>query len=163
MANTVMHPSANISTAFNPRRHNTRHRLYDILLIALCAIISGADSWTQVAEFGHSKIAWFKEFLELPNGIPSHDTFGRLFARIDPKGFQSFFAQWVKDMAQSLSGKTDFRRIKSMENRVSAWASDIRLVLGRNRSQSFKDHRLGRHGQPVANRTPVIKWRLTGI
>jgi hypothetical protein len=90
----------------DPRRHNTRHRLYDILLIALCAIISGADSWTQVAEFGHSKITWFKEFLQLPNGIPSHDTFGRLFARIDPKGFQSFFAQWVQDMAQSLSGKT---------------------------------------------------------
>jgi hypothetical protein len=126
----------------DPRRHNTRHRLYDILLIALCAIISGADSWTQVAEFGHSKITWFKEFLQLPNGIPSHDTFGRLFARIDPKGFQSFFAQWVQDMAQSLSGKTvaidgkTLRRShdqingKSPIHMVSAWASEIRLVLG---------------------------------
>jgi hypothetical protein len=97
---------------------------------------------TQVAEFGHSKITWFKEFLQLPNGIPSHDTFGRLFARIDPKGFQSFFAQWVQDMAQSLSGKTvaidgkTLRRShdqingKSPIHMVSAWASEIRLVLG---------------------------------
>jgi hypothetical protein len=143
MANTVDAPfGKHLDCIQDPRRHNTRHRLYDILLIALCAIISGADSWTQVAEFGHSKIAWFKEFLELPNGIPSHDTFGRLFARIDPKGFQSFFAQWVKDMAQSLSGKTvaidgkTLRRShdqingKSPIHMVSAWASDIRLVLG---------------------------------
>lgn len=126
----------------DPRRHNTRHNLYDILLIALCAIISGADSWTQVAEFGRSKITWFKEFLELPNGIPSHDTFGRLFARIDPKGFQSFFARWVEDMALSLCGKTvaidgktlrrshDQANGKSPIHMVSAWASDIRLVLG---------------------------------
>lgn len=126
----------------DPRRHNTRHRLHDILMIALCAIISGADGWTQVAEFGNSKVTWFKEFLELPNGIPSHDTFGRLFAMIDPKGFQSFFAQWVQDMAQSLSGKTvaidgkTLRRShdqingKSPIHMVSAWASEIRLVLG---------------------------------
>ena len=59
----------------DPRRHNTRHLLYDMLLISLCAIISGADSWVQVSEYGRSKIDWFKEFLELPNSIPSHDTF----------------------------------------------------------------------------------------
>ena len=74
----------------DPRHHNTQHLLHDILLIALCAIISGADSWTQVAEYGRSKVAWFEQFLQLPNGIPSHDTFGRLFARIDPKGFQNY-------------------------------------------------------------------------
>ena len=65
----------------DPRRHNIRHQLYDMLMIALCATISGADSWTQVSEYGRSKLAWFKEFLELPNAIPPHDTFGRLFAR----------------------------------------------------------------------------------
>jgi hypothetical protein len=54
-------------------------------MIAICAIVSGADSWTQVAEYNRSKLDWFKEFLELPNGIPSHDTFGRLFAKLDPK------------------------------------------------------------------------------
>jgi len=77
-----------------------------MLLIALCGIISGADSWTQIAEYGRSKIEWFKPFLELPNGIPSHDTFGRLFARIDSDGFNELFIRWVNDMAVSLSGKT---------------------------------------------------------
>ncbi len=126
----------------DPRHHNTRHHLYDILLISLCAIVSGADSWTQVAEFGRSKFDWFKEFLELPNGIPSHDTFGRLFARIDPKGFQTFFSRWVQDISESLNGKTvaiDGKTLRGSHDRIngkspahmiSAWASDLRLVIG---------------------------------
>jgi predicted transposase YbfD/YdcC len=126
----------------DPRHHNTRHLIGDMLIIALCAIISGADAWTQVAEYGQSKFSWFSEFLLLPNGIPSHDTFGRLFARLDPKGFQDFFIRWVQDLAQSLSGKTvaiDGKTLRGSHDRingkgaihmVSAWASDIRLVLG---------------------------------
>jgi len=126
----------------DPRRHNTRHLLHDILMIALCAVISGADSWTQVAEYGRSKFDWFKEFLELPNGIPSHDTFGRLFAKIDPKGFRDFFTRWARELAASLQGKTvaiDGKTLRGSHDRtkgssavhlVSAWASDIRLVLG---------------------------------
>ena len=126
----------------DPRHHNTQHRLYDILLITLCAIVSGADSWTQVAEFGRSKLQWFEQFLELPNGIPSHDTFGRLFARIDPKGFQTFFSRWVQDISGALNGKTvaiDGKTLRGSQDRingkspvhmVSAWAPDIRLVLG---------------------------------
>lgn len=126
----------------DPRRHNIRHQLYDMLMIALCATISGADSWTQVSEYGRSKLAWFKEFLELPNAIPSHDTFGRLFARLDPKGFQTFFSRWVRDIADSLQGTTvpiDGKTLRGSHDRingkspahmVSAWASDIRLVLG---------------------------------
>lgn len=126
----------------DPRRPNTRHLLHDILLIALCALISGADSWTQVAEYGRSKLAWFKEFLELPNGIPSHDTFGRLFARLDPQGFHDFFTRWVQELSQSLQGKTvaiDGKTLRGSHDRakgspalhlVSAWVSDIRLVLG---------------------------------
>jgi predicted transposase YbfD/YdcC len=113
-----------------------------MLLIALCGTICGADSWTQVAEYGRSKLPWFKQFLQLPNGIPSHDTFGRLFARIDPKGFQKFFSRWVQDIAESLNGKTvaiDGKTLRQSHDRingksaihmVSAWASDIRLVLG---------------------------------
>jgi hypothetical protein len=62
-------------------------------LIALCAIISGAESWTQVTEYGRSKLEWFEQFLELPNGIPSHGTFGRLFAKIDPKGFNEYYIE----------------------------------------------------------------------
>jgi predicted transposase YbfD/YdcC len=126
----------------DPRHHNTRHLLHDTLVIALCAVISGADCWTQVAEYGRSKLAWFGEFLKLPNGIPSHDTFGRLFAKIDPKGFQNFFTRWVQDLSESLKGKTvaidgktlrgshDRANGKSAIHMVSAWASDIRLVLG---------------------------------
>jgi len=126
----------------DPRRHNTRHLLHDILLLALCALISGADSWTQVAEYGRSKLDWFKDFLELPNGIPSHDTFGRLFAQLDPQGFHDFFTRWVRELSESLQGKTvaidgktlrgsrDQANGKSAIHLVSAWASDIRLVLG---------------------------------
>lgn len=131
----------------DPRHHNIRHSLHDMLLIALCGIISGADSWTQIAEYGRSKIEWFKQFLELPNGIPSHDTFGRLFARIDPSGFNEFFTRWVSDMAVSLSGKTiaidgktlrgshDKENGKSAIHMVSAWVSDIHLVLGQLKTE----------------------------
>ena len=126
----------------DPRHHNTRHLLHDMFLIALCAIISGADSWVQVAEYGWSKIDWFRKFLELPNGIPSHDTFGRLFARIDPKGFHDFFTRWVGSLSESLKGKTvaiDGKKLRGSHDRingksaihmVSAWATDIRMVLG---------------------------------
>lgn len=126
----------------DPRHHNLRHLLSDMLMIALCAVISGADSWIQVAEYGQSKLAWFKQFLQLPNGIASHDTFGRLFARIDPDEFRKFFTRWVQDLAQSLVGKTvaiDGKTLRGSHDRingksaihmVSAWASDIRLVLG---------------------------------
>lgn len=126
----------------DPRHHNTRHMLNDILMIALCAVISGADSWTQIEEYGQSKLEWFEQFLELPNGIPSHDTFGRLFARLDPNEFQKFFIRWVDNLALSLKGKTvaidgktlrgshDRINEKSSVHMVSAWASDIRLVLG---------------------------------
>jgi len=126
----------------DPRRPNTRHLLHDILMIAICALISGADSWTQVAEYGRSKLDWFKEFLELPNGIPSHDTFGRLFARLDPQGFHDFFSRWVQELSQSLQGKTvaiDGKTLRGSHDRaqgraalhlVSAWVSEIRLVLG---------------------------------
>lgn len=126
----------------DPRHHNTRHVLVDMLLIALCALISGAESWTQVAEYGRSKLTWFEQFLQLPNGIPSHDTFGRLFARIDPEGFRNVFTRWVQDLSESLVGKTiaiDGKTLRGSHDRingksaihmVSAWASEIRLVLG---------------------------------
>ena len=113
-----------------------------MLLIALCAIISGADSWTQVTEYGRSKQNWFAQFLALPNGIPSHDTFGRVFAMLDPKGFENFFSRWVNDFGQSLKGKTvcidgktlrgshDNASGKTPIHMVSAWAADVGLVLG---------------------------------
>ena len=131
----------------DPRHHNTRHLFHDMLLIALCAVICGADCWTQVAEYGQSKIDWFKQFLELPNGIPSHDTFGRLFAKIDPNGFRDFFTRWVQDISESLAGKTvaiDGKTLRGSHDRingksaihmVSAWVSDIHLVLGQLKTE----------------------------
>ena len=71
-------------------RHK-RHTLEDIMVIAICAFICGADKWTEVEEFGIAKEAWFKQFLALPNGIPSHDTFGRVFAQLCPEIFQQCF------------------------------------------------------------------------
>ena len=68
-----------------------RHGLLDILTIAICAVICGADSWVHVEMFGKSKEEWFRSFLDLPNGIPSHDTFGDVFSRLDPDRFQECF------------------------------------------------------------------------
>jgi hypothetical protein len=69
----------------DPRAANVVHRLHDILVVALCAVIRGADGWAEVEVFGRSKLAWFRTLLDLPGGIPSHDTFGRVFARLDPR------------------------------------------------------------------------------
>jgi hypothetical protein len=71
-----------------PRDSNKRHKLLDIITISLCAVICGADSWEDIEEFGITKKVWFKSFLELPHGIPSHDTFTRVFASMNPKEFQ---------------------------------------------------------------------------
>ena len=69
------------------------HQLLDMVAIAICAVICGADSWVYVEMFGKSKEEWFRTFLELPNGIPSHDTFGEVFSRLDPERFQQCFVE----------------------------------------------------------------------
>ena len=89
------HPSipkhfANIT---DPRRYNSRHKLIDIITIAICAVICNADGFEHISEFGQAKYDWFKNFLELPHGIPSADTFERVFARIDPKEFKTCFME----------------------------------------------------------------------
>jgi predicted transposase YbfD/YdcC len=113
-----------------------------MLMIALCALISGADSWTHVAEYGRSKQDWFGQFLSLPNGIPSHDTFGRVFAMLEPKGFEQFFSRWVHDLGESIKAKAiciDGKTLRGSHDKaggkaaihmVSAWAADVGLVLG---------------------------------
>src|SRR5215831_7564435 len=89
------------------------HKLIDIIMIAVCAVICGAESWTGVETFGKAKRGWLKQFLELPNGIPSHDTFGRVFASLDGEAFQQGFARWVetvfgvtKGQVVAIDGKT---------------------------------------------------------
>src|SRR5512139_2223047 len=90
----------------DPRIDRTKlHKLLDILMIAICAVIAGADNWEDIAEFGQAKRDWFQKFLELPNGIPSHDTFNRVFARLDPQQFQEGFRSWISAVSSLLGGQ----------------------------------------------------------
>ena len=119
-----------------------RHQLLDIITIAICAVICGADSWVYVEMFGKSKEDWFRTFLDLPNGIPSHDTFGDVFSRLDPDRFQECFMEWSQAVADllpgevvAIDGKTvrrshDKRAGKQAIHLVSAWASANTLTLG---------------------------------
>ena len=131
----------------DPRVERTRrHKLVDIIAIAICAIICGADSWVHVELFGRSKLEWFQTFLELPNGVPSHDTFGDVFARLDPEQFQSCFMAWTQAIAEllpeevvAIDGKTARRSHgcaggKGAMHLVSAWATQNTLTLGQVRT-----------------------------
>lgn len=85
------------STLTDPRiRLKTKHKLIDIIVITVCGTICGADNWTEIETYGNLKRKWLEGFLELPNGIPSHDTFGRVFSLISPEEFQSCFLDWVQ-------------------------------------------------------------------
>lgn len=122
------------------RKHCRRHLLMDIIVIAICAVIAGADTWQEVATFAHERHEWLQTFLELPNGIPSHDTFERVFDRIDPVVFQACFRGWVEALRGllpldhvSIDGKS-LRGSRHGElgalHLVSAWATAQHLHLG---------------------------------
>jgi hypothetical protein len=89
----------------DPRDDNRRHLLVDIIVIAVCAAICGADTWADVELFGQAKEKWFRGFLKLPHGIPSHDTFGRVFALIDPEQFQRCFQEWIAVVEERTQGQ----------------------------------------------------------
>ena len=84
----------------DPRSDNVSHLIIDIITIAICALISGADGWVEIETYGNAKFWWFKQFLKLPHGIPSHDTFGRVFAVIDPQLFRESFLRCVKAITE---------------------------------------------------------------
>jgi predicted transposase YbfD/YdcC len=121
------------------------HLLLDIITIALCAVISGAEGWEDMAEYGRAKQDWLSTFLSLPHGIPCGDTFGRVFARLDPEQMQSCFVSWVNAISAllgaevvAIDGKTlrhsdDKGCGKAAIHMVSAWASANRLVLGQRK------------------------------
>ncbi len=125
----------------DPRIERTKlHALGDILVIAVSAVICGAEGWTDIEEFGKSKEERLQKLLPLTNGIPSHDTFRRVFERLDPDEFEVCFLSWVKSLApitgqvaidgKTLRGSHDQSNGKKALHLVSAWASDCRLVLG---------------------------------
>ena len=90
----------------DPRIGNaTRHKLLDILIIAILAVICGADGWSDVELFGKSKKKWLRTFLALPHGIPSHDTFGQVFGLLDPQEFERSFMSWVKTIQEITAGE----------------------------------------------------------
>lgn len=133
-----------ISTHFenitDPRKYHIRHKLVDIITIAICALVCGAQNWIDVQQYGKSKHDWLKEFLELPNGTPSHDTFGRVFSMLDPKQFTDAFITWSQSIRAlighiAIDGKTlrasyDKAMEKGAIHMVSAWVVDNGIVLG---------------------------------
>ena len=127
----------------DPRIDRTKlHQLLDIVVIAICAIICGADDWVEVELFGNAKLPWLRTFLALPHGIPSHDTFGRVFARLNPEEFGRCFQEWVQAVyeitggqvvpidGKVLRGSRDGVLGKAGIDMVSAWATANHLVLG---------------------------------
>ena len=119
-----------------------RHNLLDIIALTICAVICGGDNWVEIAEFGQAKADWLRGFLALPNGIPSHDTLGRVFSRLDPEQFQAGFLDWVRSISELTQGEVvaiDGKTLRGSGDRssgrrplhlVSAWASANRLTLG---------------------------------
>ena len=125
----------------DPRRtHRRLHLLQDIIVIALCAVIAGAQDWQEIETFGRKRRGWLQGFLELPNGIPAHDTFERVFDRLQPQAFQTCFRAWVQALQEALSIKhvaIDGKTLRGSGTAklgplhlVSAWATAQRLSLG---------------------------------
>lgn len=139
--------SKHFTTLADPRKNNRNklHKLGDILVLTILAIICGADSWVEIEEFGKEKIEWLKKFLELSHGIPSHDTIGDLFARLSTREFENCFLSWVNSLIEvrmgdiiPIDGKTARRshnKGKKGDGRsaihvVSAWSTQHQMVLG---------------------------------
>lgn len=134
------------SKVSDPRVDRTKeHKLIDLIGIAICAVICGAEGWTDIENFGNSKIAWLSTFLELPNGIPSHDTFGRVFSILDAQQFQLAFYEWVMAVNEIIPGQIvniDGKRLSGSQDgllgkraiyMVSAWAEENEIVLGQRK------------------------------
>lgn len=134
-------------TVEDPRHHNRLHKLIDIIVMSITAVVAGADSYEQIEIFAKDRKRWLSKFLELPRGIPSHDTIGRVLERMDPKEFQRGFKLWIGSIAKqtdqqviAIDGKTlrrshDHAKDKKAIHMVSAWASANQVVLGQLKTQ----------------------------
>ena len=122
-----------------------KHKLIDIITISICAVVCGADGWIDIEMYGIARKKWLGKFLELPNGIPSHDTFARVFAQINPDEFNKSFLSWIKGISKITAGEIiafdgkqsrnsgDEKNGQGVINTVSAWAASNRLVLGQKK------------------------------
>jgi predicted transposase YbfD/YdcC len=126
----------------DPRIERTRaHDLFELVVVALCGTLAGADTWTDIERFGNERLDWLRTFLKLESGIPSHDTFGRVFAMLDPAELVGGVARWLEDIGRdigqhiAIDGKTlrgsgDAATGRNPLHLVSAWATEARLTLG---------------------------------
>lgn len=134
-------------TVEDPRHHNKLHKLIDVIIIAICAVVAGADTYEQIENFGKKRKKWLSKFLELPRGIPSHDTFGRIFERMNPNEFQNSFKCWIKSVTEETKGQViaiDGKTLRRSHNQsddkkaihmISAWASSNQVVLGQLKTE----------------------------
>ena len=142
MSNRLVAVFAPFEELTDPRIERTRaHDLLELVVVALCGTLAGADSWTDIERFGNERLPWLRTFLKLESGIPSHDTFGRVFALLDPAELVACVAQWLEDIGhdighhiaidgKTLRGSGDAAAGRNPLHLVSAWATEARLTLG---------------------------------
>jgi predicted transposase YbfD/YdcC len=151
MTNPIIEGSlfGHIQIIKDPRsQKNQRHPLQSIMFIAICAVVSGAESWVEMEKFGEMKKEWLAQYVDLTHGIPAHDTFGRVFALLDPKEFQESFLGWIQSVSQKTKGRIvaidgkslrrshDRARGKEALHLVHAWASENHMLLGEVRTNA---------------------------
>ncbi|NCC62554.1 MAG: ISAs1 family transposase [Verrucomicrobiae bacterium] len=139
--------TGHFSTLRDPRvNRRKRHSLESILFIALCGVLCGVENWVEMEEFGKARKEWFEKFIDLKHGIPSHDTFGRVFAQLDPKEFGRVFLEWIQSVYRKTKGEViaiDGKVVCGTQDKargwealhvVNAWASANRLILAQEKS-----------------------------
>ena len=140
--NVSLNSFATLTDPRCPQAPNSRHRLMDILILAVCAVIGGAEGWEDIEAYGKAQAEWCADLLDLPHGIPGHDTFRRVLSRLDPEELTQCFIAWTQALSEvsggdmvSIDGTTlrhafDQATATAAIHMVSAWASANRLVLG---------------------------------